>query len=171
MKWTAAFGILAAAAGTFAAVGCSSSTTVTQSGGDAGGSVFGGSKADGGSGSTGSSTSTSCTPPDGTYTVHYTKDSSSVGTCANIPDQTVKLPAPATDAGSSSAANCSSQTDDSTCETTTTCSYTTGGITSDSDFSFTVNSDGTMSGTSETKITGSPAGDSDCKYSFTYTKQ
>lgn len=112
-----------------------------------------------------------CKPANGTYKVKYTKEASSTGTCPDIPETTVTISDSTGDGGTgTTATGCTSTTDNASCTNTTKCSNTQGGITVESNSS-TKFSGGSVTGTTETKTTGSPAGDSNCKYSFSWTKQ
>lgn len=114
-----------------------------------------------------------CKPSNGQYKVKYTKDSSSTGTCPDIPETTITISDSTGDGGTGSTTpGCTTSTDTSSCTNTTKCSNTQSGMTVESN-STTKFSGGSVSGSTETKTTGSPGGaaDSDCKYTFTWTKQ
>ena len=120
---------------------------------------------------TGTGSGSSCTPAEGSYKVHYTKDSSSTGKCVDIPDSTITVKASDGGTGEGTVpAGCTSTTDKAACTNTTKCTQTTSGITIDTNSTTKVSGSG-ISGTTETTTKGSPAGDSSCKYAFTWTKQ
>ena len=124
------------------------------------------------SGSGGSGAS-ACKPANGTYKVKYRKDGAGTGTCADIPETTIEIKDSSGDGGTSqTASGCTSVTNNATCTNTTTCSNTQGGMTVESKTE-TKFSSGSVSGSMEQKVSGSPGGaaDSNCKYTFTWTKQ
>jgi hypothetical protein len=157
-------------------IACSSSDTGTTSGGSSGSSG----SSSGSSGSSGSSSGSSgsvsqCQIAPGSYKVHYVKDATSTGQCQDIPDQTITVKESDGGTGQPDAGSaCQVQQDTANCKFTTTCHNTpSGSIVVDSTSVFQINKDGTVTGSQESKTTGTPSGvaDGDCKYTFTWTKQ
>jgi hypothetical protein len=151
---TVAFGCTAM---TFA---CSSATSTGGAGGTSG------------SPSTSGGPAASCTPAPGTYKLSFTKTAGDPMQCPALADQDQEIKdTAASDAGVVDSPGCKTTTNSATCESTTSCNQTMGGITSTSESTGKFSTTG-YSGTSKSKIVDAMGKVlSDCAYSFTATKK
>jgi hypothetical protein len=177
--------MMAFATATGTLIACSSGSTSTSNGNDAGtaakddsgttGDTTGGDTTGGdttGGDTTGGDTAAACKVPAGTYTATYTQKTGNPATCTDLPSSTFEIKDTPADGGSTQTPNCTTSLDTATCTTTTKCETKTAGMTSTTSLESTYKN-GAVSGSQATKMVKDSDGSVtyNCGYDYTWTKK